>query len=90
MCQGSGIAVRCGVGRSSDLLLLWLWPRPAAVAPIGPLAWEPPYAVGAKKPKQTNKKLPSKTKMEAQVQSPAQHSGLKDPAVPQLWHKLQS
>ena len=38
----------CGVGcrRGSDLVLLWLWCRPAAVAPIRPLAWEPPYAVG--------------------------------------------
>ena len=24
-------------------MLLWLWCRPAAVAPIRPLAWEPPY-----------------------------------------------
>ena len=39
----------CGVGgrRGSDLALLWLWCRPAATAPIGPLAWEPPYAAGA-------------------------------------------
>ena len=40
----------CGVGlrRSSDPTLLWLWRRPVATAaPIGPLAWEPPYAVGA-------------------------------------------
>ena len=39
----------CGVGRrhGSDLALLWLWRRPAAVAPIGPLAWEPSYAKGA-------------------------------------------
>ena len=29
-----------------DLVLLWLRCRPAATAPIGPLAWEPPYAVG--------------------------------------------
>ena len=29
-----------------DLALLWLWCRPAAAAPIGPLAWELPYAVG--------------------------------------------
>ena len=31
-----------GVGhrRGSDLALLWLWCRPAAVAPTGPLAWE--------------------------------------------------
>ena len=27
-----------------DQVLLWLWPTPAAAAPIGPLAWEPPYA----------------------------------------------
>ena len=25
----------------------WLWWRPAAGAPIPPLAWEPPYAAGA-------------------------------------------
>ena len=25
-------------------MLLWLWCRLAAVAPILPLAWEPPYA----------------------------------------------
>ena len=29
------------------MALLWLWHRPAAVAPIKPLDWEPPYAVGA-------------------------------------------
>ena len=39
----------CGVGRSHglDLVLLWLWCRPAATAPIQPLAWEPPYTTGA-------------------------------------------
>ena len=38
-----------GVGRSlgSDPELLWLWCRPAAAAPIRPLAREPPYAAGA-------------------------------------------
>ena len=30
-----------------DQVLLWLWCRPAAVAPIRPLVWEPPYAAGA-------------------------------------------
>ena len=30
-----------------DLALLWLWCRLAAIAPVGTLAWEPPYAVGA-------------------------------------------
>ena len=28
-------------------MLLWLWRRPVAIAPIRPLAWEPSYAVGA-------------------------------------------
>ena len=38
-----------GVGRrrGSDPALLWLWRRLAATAPIGPLAWEPLYAVSA-------------------------------------------
>ena len=52
----------CGVGRRpcSDPTLLWLWHRLATAAPIRPLAWEPPYAVGAaqeiaKRQKQTNK-----------------------------------
>ena len=39
----------CGVGhrRGLDPTLLWLWREQVAVAPIGPLAWEPPYAAGA-------------------------------------------
>ena len=49
----SGLRIRCccelGVGHrhGSDLALLWLWYRPAATAPVRPLAWEPPYTVGA-------------------------------------------
>ena len=45
----SGVAVSCGAGhrRGWDLTLLWLWRRPAAAAPIGALAWEPPYVVNA-------------------------------------------
>ena len=53
----------CGVGRrhGSDLALLWLWGRPTAIAPIRPLAWEPPYAAGAapeetKRPKKKKRK----------------------------------
>ena len=36
----------CGVGHRHGLDLVWLWLscRPAAVAPIRPLAWELPYA----------------------------------------------
>ena len=47
-----GGAMSCGGGR--DPLVLWLWHAPAAVAPIGPLAWEPPYALKSKKTKQNN------------------------------------
>ena len=37
-------------------MLLWLWCRPAAAAPIQPLTWELPYASDvALKNKQTNK-----------------------------------
>ena len=39
-----------------DPTLLWLWYRPAAVALIRPLAWEPPCAMGeALKSKNKNK-----------------------------------
>ena len=62
MGWGSGIALSCGIGRrlGSDPVLLWLWSRPAATAPSGPLAWEPPYAAGvslekAKKEKRKEK-----------------------------------
>ena len=39
----------CGVGcrHSADPPWLWLWYRAAAAAPVQPLAWEPPYAMGA-------------------------------------------
>ena len=50
----------CGVGsrHSSDPELLWLWHRPAATAPIRPLAREPPYAtrVALEKTKKKEKK----------------------------------
>jgi len=40
-----------------DLAFLWLWHRPAAPAPIRPLAWEPPYAVSvALKSKKTKER----------------------------------
>ena len=39
-------------------VLLWLWHRLAATAPIGPLAWKPPYAtsVALKRQKDEKKK----------------------------------
>ena len=42
-----GLRIWCGHelwGRSQ--MQLWLWCKPAAVALIGPLAWELPYALG--------------------------------------------
>ena len=49
----------CGVGCrcSSDSVLLWLWSRLKATAPIRPLAWEPPYAAGAALKRQKTKKI---------------------------------
>ena len=54
----------CGVGRrrGSDLAWLRLWCRLAAAAPIGPLAWEPPHAVGAALKRQKTKKKKRKKK----------------------------
>ena len=45
----SGIAMSCGVDcrLGSDPELLWLWHRLMAMALIGPLAWESPYAMKA-------------------------------------------
>ena len=47
-------------------MLLWLWCRQAAAAPIRPLAWEPPYAMGvaqemAKRQKTKDKKKKKET-----------------------------
>ena len=39
-----------------DLAWLWLWCRPAASAPVQPLAWELPYATGAALKGKKNKK----------------------------------
>ena len=49
--------MNCGVGcrHGTDPAWLWLWCKLAAVAPIRPLAWEPPYAEGVALKKQKNK-----------------------------------
>ena len=40
-----------------DSTLLWLWPKPAAITPSGPLAWELPYtSAAALKSKKKKKK----------------------------------
>ena len=57
--------MNCGVGhrRGLDPMLLCLWYRLAATVPIRPLAWEPPYAMGAalgKTKRHTHKKIGEK------------------------------
>ena len=54
-------------GRGLNLVLLWLWCKTAATTPIGPLAWEPPYAMdvalkGQNKTKKTLKTPKTRTK----------------------------
>jgi len=51
-----GVVCRCGL----DLVLLRPWCRPAATAPNRPLAWEPPYAIGAALEKTKKKKKKKK------------------------------
>ena len=50
--------MNCGVGHrcSSDLGFLRPWHRPAATAPIRPIAWEPPFAMGVALKGQKDKK----------------------------------
>ena len=47
------VGCRCGL----DPAWLWLWHRSAATAPTGPLAWEPPCAMGAALKSEKKKKL---------------------------------
>ena len=59
LASQSGLTIRhcCEVWYGLDLALLWLWYRLAAVPPIRPLPWEPPYAMRAalKRQKTINK-----------------------------------
>ena len=66
------LPVSCGVGsrHCSDPALLWLWCRLVATAPIRPLAWEPPYAVGAALEKaKTKKKKRKKERKKSEAKS---------------------
>ena len=69
----------CGVGHrhGSDPLLLWLWCRLVAAAPVQPLAWELPYAVGvALKSKKRKKKKKKKKYRERYDYTGTQMSGI--------------
>ena len=78
----------CGVGQrqGSDLALLWLWCRLAAIASIRPLAWKPLYAlnVALKSKNETkqnktkqNKKKKEKKERKKKKGSSKQTSGAK-------------
>ena len=65
MGQGSSVPMSCGIGHrgGSGPALLWLWLWQPATAPIRPLAWKLPYAVGAAlKSKEKKKKNPNDDK----------------------------
>ena len=68
-----------GVGcrQGSDPMLLWLWGRPVATAPIQPLAWEPPYAMGlVLKRQKKKKKKKTKNPLQNKVSSNASRSSV--------------
>ena len=67
----------CGVGhrRGLDLALLWLWRRPAAIALIRSLAWEPPYAEGAAQGMAKRPPPPKKIKIKNKKQGRNQERG---------------
>ena len=56
----------CGIGHrhGSSLALLWLWRRPLAAAPIQPLGWEHPYAMGLALKRQKKKKFNMKSQLD--------------------------
>ena len=64
--------MHCGVGRRcrSDLVLLWLWRRPAAVALIWSLAWELLYAVVAALKKKNHPPPPQKKRARFESRTP--------------------
>ena len=78
-------------------MLLWLWCRLAAVAPIWPLAWESPYAAGTalKRQRQINKMSTwsshhGSASMRSQVWSLASLGGLRIWHCHELWCRLQT
>ena len=78
-CRECGVGHRC----SLDLPLLWLWLWPAAVAPVGPLAWEPPEAtpVALKSGPGNGEFDKGLRRLDLQVWKPLSSSGARKPAT---------
>ena len=51
------------LGSGAARVWLWLWCRPKATTPIGPLAWETPYAVGVAMKRKKKKKKKERKKI---------------------------
>ena len=75
----------CGIGHryGSDQALLRLWSRPAAVAPIGPIAWELSGAIGALK----RKKIIFKTELLPPARRPTLRDSRAGPCLFVNWGK---
>ena len=76
--------VSCGVGRSSDPELMWLWCRLAASILIGLLAWELPQAEGSALKRQKKKKKKEKKRKERERENEADEMDLCE----LLWKRL--
>ena len=67
-----GVGCRCG----SEPELLCLWRKLAAATPIGPPAWEFPYALGAVLKKQTKETETNNTLKMSKEEFPSWLSGI--------------
>ena len=80
----------CGVAqrRDSDPTLLWLWRKPVATALIRPLAWEPPYAMGAAQEKAKRQQQQKKAEEETeQIKSYQNVRQAENKAQKNLYHE---
>ena len=85
---GSGIAMNCGIGcrLGLDPALLWLWL--AAAAPVWPLAWELPCAVGValkkkkKREREKERKTNKKTRQVLSTQGKDFYNSVDEPLAP--------
>ena len=75
----------CGVDHScgSNPVLLWLWCRLAAAAPIKPLVWELPYATSVVLKKKFNKVCAKKENA-----NDVKVSGNSLSFIPRIWENL--
>ena len=71
-----------------DPALLWLWRRPAATAPIRPLAWEPPCAAVAAPKRQKKKKKALWNEAEYRMKEVSLRGTIKRTLKKKKWNSL--